>query len=504
MKTTSILIGLTIAGSVLVADASAQGTSKEKVSSQSKSASTSSSRVRRTSSSESQTQAVQGTETKKEEVTQPAATAKEASQKEATPSSAVSAVPAAKPAAKPETTPDSKPAEAKPVTADQDPVAVLREQINAAKDPDKLRLQLSLSEQLVTIGKKSEALQELNSISKSEVFDPTTFYNVGNAYARLGETDAAINSYRKAIEQRNGSYARAYNNMGVVMLRVGRWDEASDALLTALKLESFHYAEASYNLGRVYAARGQSDLAVREWQRALKVDPQHKAAALALSRHAVDEERIVVEPQTVGTSRAPENSAGNAPVAKRSGEKPSTTKSGSAVRQPHTLTIDQTSFDYLQRARNSSDRGNLSDAIDSYRRLISRQGGYFAPANLEVSFVLISLKRYDEALENLQQVASRDGSRYPISYFHLARAYEAKGDLKQAEQAFAQAAAAYGAGNAQFLLDLSRVREKQGDYKGALEAMEKYVSQIESDGLKVVWSDERLTALRQKAGTQPK
>ena len=107
--------------------------------------------------------------------------------------------------------------------------------------------------------------------------------------------------------------------------------------------------------------------------------------------------------------------------------------------------------------------------------------------------------RNDEALAQLLQVSQRDGARYPVSYFHLARLYELKGDLKQAETAFAQAVDAYGSNNAQPLLDLSRVREKQGNFKGALEAMERYVTVMQQQGLKPVWGDERIAELRAKA-----
>ncbi len=54
--------------------------------------------------------------------------------------------------------------------------------------------------------------------------------------------------------------------------------------------------------------------------------------------------------------------------------------------------------------------------------------------------------------------------------------------------------------NAQFLLDLSRVREKLGDFKGSLEALEKGLKLMQEQGQKPVWSDERLAELRAKAG----
>ena len=264
-----------------------------------------------------------------------------------------------------------------------------------------------------------------------------------------------------------------------MLLRTGRWDDAHDALLSALKLENFRYAEASYNLGRVYAARGQNDLAAREWRRALAIDPQHDAAAQALA-HVGSEGRIVVGTPAAKTSPKVEL-------------KP-------AAATP--LTLDQASFDFLQRARAASERGKMLEAVENFRRVLNLQGGYFAPANLELSYTLLSLKRNDEALANLLQVSQRDGARYPISYFHLARLYEAKGELKLAEAAFSQAVSTYQPTNAQFVLDLSRVREKLGDFKGALDAMEQYLKLMQEQGQKPLWLDDRLAQLRTKATIQ--
>ena len=482
----SILIGSVVASNVV-----GQTTSSKKQVSGSKTSSTTGARTKRTTAKQQVAPGKPATADSPSKPVEP--------QKEAEPSE-VKSDPAPKTEAPPTTSASpnkeatAKPTEEKPAEPEvpADPIADLRHKIESATDVEKLRLQLKLADQLVTAGRQPEALAELVKASSTDIFDPTSFYNIGNSFAGLGATDAAINSYRKAIEQRKGNYSRAYNNMGVILLRSGRWDEAHQAFLAALKLESFRYAEASYNLGRLYAAQGQNDLAVREWRRALSVDPEHSAAAEALSRNTGGD-RIVVEPKLV-----------NEPKPKLSGSvEPPSSNSVSSSARSRNLTIDAVSFDYLQRARNASDHGNSSDAIDNYRRLIVRQGGYFAPANLEMSYALITLKRYDEALTNLLQVAKNDGTRYPISYYHLARVYENKGELKQAEQAFTQAANAYGPESNQFLLDLSRVREKQGNYKGALEAMEKYVKQVEAKGLKYEWSDGRLSALRQKVATVP-
>ena len=362
------------------------------------------------------------------------------------------------------------------VAQNNDPVVTLRDQIEAAAKPEeRIRLQLKLADHLVSTGHRTEALKELDAIANSGAFDPPGLYNLGNSYARLGESDAAIAAYREAIGQRNGNYSRAYNNLGVVLLREGRWEEAYEALIAALKIESFRYAEASYNLGRVYAARGQHDLAAREWRRALQIDPKHDAAAQALTRGNTEETIVVVKKSVV-----PEK------------------KSVSVVRAPKALALDQASFDYMQKARNASERGKMLEAVENFQQVLTRQGGYFPPANLELSYALLSLKRYDEALGNLIEVTRRDGARYPISYFHLARTYEMKGDLKNAEAAFAQAIGAYVPTNNQFLLDLARVREKQGDFKGSLDALERYIATMQERGQKPAWSDQRLAELRSK------
>jgi tetratricopeptide (TPR) repeat protein len=358
---------------------------------------------------------------------------------------------------------------------DADPVVTLKTQIEGATtDSDRIRLQLKLADLLLSTGHQTQALAELNSIAGSNAFDPVGFYNLGNAFARLGNNESAIAAYRNAIQQRKGYYSRALNNLGVVLLRTGRWDEAQETLLSALRLENFRYAEASYNLGRVYSARGQNDLAAREWRRVLAIDPQHDAAKLALA-NAGNEERIVVA--AAQPLKQPVATASKSPAA------------------PRPLEIDQTSYDILQRARSAAERGKLTEAVADYQRLLRRQSGYFPPANLELSYALLTLKRYDEALANLIEVTKRDGARYPISYFHLARLYERNGDLKLAEAAFAQVAPT----NTQFLLDLSRIREKLGDYDGSLEAMDRYLKQLQEQGQRPVWAEARLAELRTKA-----
>jgi len=408
---------------------------------------------------------------------------------------------------------DAKPApapNAKGINTPQDSLSSLPEQIDAAPSgPERIRLQLELAEQLAAADKKTDAITELHAITNADVFDPQGFYNAGNALVRLGDYDEAIKAYRKAIEQRKGNYSRALNNLGVVLLREGRWDDAHDALLSALKLESFHYAEASYNLGRLYSARGETDLAIREWRRALAIDPGHGAAAQALA-NAGSEAGIVVRPEASAKEPTPTKNIRSLPENSAKDSVSGGSSSSSVSRSPamaKVLTLDPVSYDFLQRARDFREHGKTQEAVENYQKVISRSHGYFPPANLELSYVLMNLKRNDEALANLLQVANRDGARFPISYYLLARVYEVKGELRLAEESFARAAATYKTKNTSFLLDLSRVREKRGDFKGALAALDEYIAEMKQLGLKPDWVDEKLSVLRREANraqVQPK
>jgi tetratricopeptide (TPR) repeat protein len=411
--------------------------------------------------------------------------------------------------------------------AGSDRVATLRGQIEAAKsDAERVRLQRLLIDYLVALGKKSEAINELRVMSRAERLDPIGFYNIGNALARLGDTDTAIDAYRKAIKQRHGNYARALNNLGVMFLRQGRWDEAQNEFANALRLENFRYGEASYNLGRVYSARGEADLAIREWSRALAVQPDHADAAIALARAYAEDgspERGVEVLDAFVARRGPSaemadarreilfgsnaSEESKAVVAVKANSEADTRKGGNAksgtdVRASsslRSLTVDRETYGWLERARAAREGGRNEEAATFYRRVLSRSNGLFPPANLELSFVLSDLKRYDEAAETLAIITRREGARYPIAYYHLGRKYELLGRLSLAAEAFEKAAAAYGDANPQFLLDLSRVREKEGNAQAALTAMESYVRLSRNLGRAPDWSETRLNELRQKA-----
>ncbi|HEX8491420.1 MAG TPA: tetratricopeptide repeat protein [Pyrinomonadaceae bacterium] len=427
-----------------------------------------------------------------------------------------------------------------------DRLSTLRAQIKHAKtEGQRARLQRTLVDYLVALNQKGEAIEQLQLMLREERFDPVGFYNIGNALARLGDTDTAIEAYRKAIEQRQGHYARALNNLGVVLMRQGRWEEAQEALTSALRQEAFRYAEASYNLGRLHSLRGEADLAIREWNRALSLQPDHADAALALARalaedgnpqraiaiidafnkrHGTNQElsearreilygaeaddaEAAVEMKTAATANS-RTASSDAPImvntkATRSTSTPKANASERSERSAassslRSLTVDRETYELLERARAAREAGDKEEAVNFYNRALMRRGGFLPPANLEISFVLAGLGRHEEAIASLQKLVAREGARYPIAYYHLGRRYEALGQLSAAADAYGRAAFAYGEREPQFLLDVSRVREKEGNLQAALGALEEYARISERRGRTPEWIAGRIAELRQK------
>jgi len=431
----------------------------------------------------------------------------------------------------------------------------LRAEIKDTKPgAERTRLQRALVDALVILNRTPEALDALRLMIHEDRYDPSFFFNTGNALARLGDASAAEEAYRKAILQRRGNYARALNNLGVILIRQGHWDEAKETFASALMQENYTYAEASYNLGRLHLLRGEANLAIREWQRTLRLEPTHAEAAAALARAYTEDgdarrglavldtfaarstrsgsgvpreitqaRRELVEATAAAgdaeeevanvKARANDNAsanvsrvadvdrsrvAGNSSMSRNiaTGNRPRAAASNTKLRAH---AVDRATYNLLQTARERRESGNYEESVKHYRSLLARSpAGYFPPANLELGAALINLKRNEEAIAALLPLTQKDSARYPIASYHLGRLYERQGQYERAAHHFGRAAELYGDANPQVLIDLSRTREKIGDTAGALAAMNAYAAAIARQGTVPPWVAERQEQLNRK------
>jgi tetratricopeptide (TPR) repeat protein len=87
--------------------------------------------------------------------------------------------------------------------------------------------------ELLNAGKYHEALTSFRLALRDTPFDSTVLQQIAITYTRIGMTDEAIRTYRKALAA-DSTAAGAHYGLGFLLLREGRPDEAADHLRTFL------------------------------------------------------------------------------------------------------------------------------------------------------------------------------------------------------------------------------------------------------------------------------
>ena len=114
--------------------------------------------------------------------------------------------------------------------------------------------------------------------------------NLGTSLWKSGQLDAAIASYRRALELRP-DYAMAHFNLATVLWKQQRLTEAEACYRTALACKP-DYAEAWDNLGSVLKAQNKQDDAIASYRRAIEVSPNYPEAHNNLGTALLEQGRI--------------------------------------------------------------------------------------------------------------------------------------------------------------------------------------------------------------------
>ncbi|HWI14080.1 MAG TPA: tetratricopeptide repeat protein, partial [Burkholderiales bacterium] len=154
----------------------------------------------------------------------------------------------------------------------------------------------------------TEGIEQLKHALGRDPRNPDIHVNLGQAYARNADTEAARREFLQALAA-EPQHADAMYSLGVLDLEAGalpeaqRWFErASDAVPD--------HIDALINLGIVHRRLGNPDRAMQCLERALRIDPRSAPALdnlgqtlLALGRHAAARERFIaaleLQPQSL-------------------------------------------------------------------------------------------------------------------------------------------------------------------------------------------------------------
>ena len=125
-------------------------------------------------------------------------------------------------------------------------------------------------------GKLQQAIEQA-IILLQQFPSSSSLYNISGAvYKGLGQLDASVSAYKKAISIKP-DYAEAYYNMGVTLQEQGKLEEAIEACKKALVIKP-DYADAYYNMGLVLQDQGKLDEAIESYTKALSIRPDYSEA----------------------------------------------------------------------------------------------------------------------------------------------------------------------------------------------------------------------------------
>jgi predicted O-linked N-acetylglucosamine transferase (SPINDLY family) len=127
-----------------------------------------------------------------------------------------------------------------------------------------------------TIDKLDEAIKSFEKALSIKPDYTEVHYNLGVVLKDLGQLDAAVKSYEKALAI-NPSYANACNNLGITLKELGQLDASVKNYKKALAIKP-DFAEAHNNLGNALDLLGQLDAAVKCYENAVALKPDYSEA----------------------------------------------------------------------------------------------------------------------------------------------------------------------------------------------------------------------------------
>ncbi|KZX58334.1 hypothetical protein A3709_02415 [Halioglobus sp. HI00S01] len=129
---------------------------------------------------------------------------------------------------------------------------------------------------LYEAGRLKEALAQAKQLSSRYANDPMIDNFLGVVNSALGNAEAAVDCYTRAIDLKP-DYAEVYRNLGVALQQLGRHSQAAEIYAKAIRLEPAN-AQAHYGLASALKETGEFEKAVTSYSRAIKLQPNYAAA----------------------------------------------------------------------------------------------------------------------------------------------------------------------------------------------------------------------------------
>ena len=173
-----------------------------------------------------------------------------------------------------------------------------RQPINNLLNPQPLALKRTYSE---GDGQDRKG-QHSSSIVNAGFSYAKPHYSLGKAFAKKGEWDKAISSYRQALDLDSNS-AEIYHSFGDALVKNGELDEAVIIYRKAIEIQPDLW-EVHHNLGDIWQGQGKLDEAVAAYRRAIAFNPDfswsHNNLGDVLIKQEMWEEAVEVYKSAIG------------------------------------------------------------------------------------------------------------------------------------------------------------------------------------------------------------
>ena len=158
-------------------------------------------------------------------------------------------------------------------------MAALKEAIQL--DPDNAQYHNTLGLVYLNLGRPTEGQAEFQTAVDLDKSSPDMEHNLGISLAQQESSAEAIASYKKALSFPTYTTPEvAYYNMGEAYIRLGKPQEAQESFRAAIQLEPTMVA-AHYGLGLALSQGGRRDDAKASFRQARDLDPASPFAELA-------------------------------------------------------------------------------------------------------------------------------------------------------------------------------------------------------------------------------
>lgn len=135
------------------------------------------------------------------------------------------------------------------------------------------------------LGQHVEAVRACERAVAMSGGDPELLHNLAHALERGGRTDAALETYKKALLSQP-RLVRSHVAVASLHRKAGRLAESLGECMIAIALDP-KCADAHYQIAAICLEKGELAAAVDEYRRAIGADPRHVAAHVGLARALV-------------------------------------------------------------------------------------------------------------------------------------------------------------------------------------------------------------------------